>query len=565
MLLACARPYSQAQTASRYDLVIDEILADPSPPAGLPASEFIEIRNMSGQSFNLRNWKISDQSTTASIRTDFILQPDSFVVLCSSSAATAYANFGPSVGVTGFPSLDNEGDLIMLHSPEGVLVHAVAYQSGWYRNNLKKEGGWTLEMIDCKNPCGGADNWQASISDRGGTPGTINSVNGSRPDESLPSLLRTYTIDSMTIVAVFDEPLDSLTASAADHYQLNNEIGMPVSASLLPPLFNEVRLVLGTSLKPETVYELLALNFFDCAGNPAGPRHTAKVALPGRAERMDLVINEILFNPKADGYDYVEFYNRSNKAIDLGDLFIAKRDAVNGIVSQQTLSTGPRLLFPGEYAVTTENSQWLQEEFLVKQPGQILQLAGLPSMPDDHGNILLADRQGNILDELQYDHSWHFALLNAEEGVALERMDYRKATQDPTNWTSAASTSGYGTPTYQNSQFITAVAGAGTVSIQPKIFSPDNDGYDDYCLIRYQLPMPGYVASITLFDIAGKPVRYLLQNRILGQEGNFRWDGLGEKQKKLPVGIYVVLTELFNLEGDSKRIMNTVTLARKFE
>ena len=32
----------------------------------------------------------------------------------------------------------------------------------WYQNEVKKDGGWTLEMIDTKSPCAGISNWKAS-------------------------------------------------------------------------------------------------------------------------------------------------------------------------------------------------------------------------------------------------------------------------------------------------------------------------------------------------------------------------------------------------------------------
>ena len=36
---------SNAQTADRFDIIIVELLPDPAPSTGLPASEFIELKN----------------------------------------------------------------------------------------------------------------------------------------------------------------------------------------------------------------------------------------------------------------------------------------------------------------------------------------------------------------------------------------------------------------------------------------------------------------------------------------------------------------------------------------
>src|SRR5689334_8617080 len=90
MLMACSLllMYSSAtaQLANRFDVVIDELFPDPGPPVQLPNAEFIELKNVSTTAFNIRNWKLSDGSTTATIATNFILQPDSFVIICATSA-----------------------------------------------------------------------------------------------------------------------------------------------------------------------------------------------------------------------------------------------------------------------------------------------------------------------------------------------------------------------------------------------------------------------------------------------------------------------------------------------
>ena len=149
---------SFAQLPNRFEVVIDELMPDPSPPVQLPNVEFIELKNVSSTAFNLRNWKLSDGSTTATIATNFTLKPDSFVIVCPTSAVTMFASYGATLGVSNFPSLNNDADVIALYASDGRLVHAVGYNTSWYQNAVKSDGGWSLEMIDPRNPCA-----QASI------------------------------------------------------------------------------------------------------------------------------------------------------------------------------------------------------------------------------------------------------------------------------------------------------------------------------------------------------------------------------------------------------------------
>jgi flagellar hook assembly protein FlgD len=71
------------------------------------------------------------------------------------------------------------------------------------------------------------------------------------------------------------------------------------------------------------------------------------------------------------------------------------------------------------------------------------------------------------------------------------------------------------------------------------------------------------VANITIFDASGRPVRFLEKNSLSGLTGYFRWDGLDDKGKSLPQGIYIIFTEIFNKEGRKKQFKNAIVLARK--
>ncbi len=553
-----------AEAQNRYDIVIDEIMADPTPPVGLPNSEWIEIRNTTPLSINLAGWRLGDAASLSGPMPVFNLLPDSCVVICAASAVAGLAAFGNAISVTSFSSLDNNGKQVFLRAPNGRTIHAVEYSVKWFQNAVKSDGGWTLEMIDTKNPCGGAGNWKASTDPKGGTPGKINSVNGANKDNLGPRLVRGFATDAFNITLVFDEPLDSLKAATAASYKIVDGIGLPVTAVALAPLFNRVSLRVSTALVVDKVYTVTASNLSDCAGNPIINFNSCKVGLASQADSMDVVINELLFNPKPNGVDFVELYNRSAKIIDLKNMVLASRNSLGVIGSLRNLNTDNYLLLPGEYMVATEDEAVIKNGYLAKNLDAFTEITSMPGYPDDKGNVVLLNNAGSIVDELRYDAKWHFALVDNEEGISLERIDFGKATNDPSNWTSAASTAGFGTPTYQNSQYRADLQPKGDIKLTPEIFSPDNDGFDDFALIGFTFPEPGYVASITIYDGAGRSVRILQKNATCSASGSFKWDGLNDKQAKVPIGIYVVYTEIFNLKGQKKSFKNTVVVARKF-
>jgi len=556
-----------AQTDSippqRFDVVIDEILADPNPVVGLPDAEFIEIRNTSQKSINLDGWRLKSLTTESRPFPSYTLPADSFVIITAISNVDLYTVFGKVLGIVAFPALNNSGTTLSLTSKEGITIHSVSYNSTWYQNDVKSNGGYSLEMIDTKNPCTGAGNWKASADIKGATPGIKNSVDANNPDNIAPAFVSAAAVDSVHLVATFSEPVDSAKAAIPSNYSISDAIGSPVAAVAVSPSFNKVQLTLASPLIKNKVYTITADNIIDCSGNMIQAVKTARVGLPSVIDSFDIVINEILFNPKPGAVDYVEMYNRSNKIFNLKDLSVANRSAANVIGSVHQITADDLLIFPGDFMVISENGTIVKQNCAAKNPDNFIDVA-MPSLPNEEGSVVLLNAQKEIIDELHYSSRWHYVLIDNEKGISLERIDYNQPTQNKENWTSAASTAGFGTPSYQNSQFRADLFVKAEVSVSPKTFSPDNDGFEDFTTINFRMSELGFVANITIFDEAGRPVKALAKNATLPLEGSFKWDGLNDKLNKVSRGIYVIYTEIFNLNGKKKSFKNTVIAASKF-
>jgi hypothetical protein len=169
------------------------------------------------------------------------------------------------------------------------------------------------------------------------------------------------------------------------------------------------------------------------------------------------------------------------------------------------------------------------------------------------------------LDEFCYSEKMHASLLNSVKGVSLERINPMQPANDAGNWFSAAQTAGFATPTYKNSQFSDMANGANhdAVRVSPSVFSPDGDGVDDVLFIDYQMPDAGYLASVWAYDAAGRLVRTLCKNALLGSSGRILWDGATEQGTPAGIGLYIILFEAHNLSGKTMQYKKTAAIGAK--
>ncbi|HEY8387199.1 MAG TPA: lamin tail domain-containing protein, partial [Parasegetibacter sp.] len=549
------------KAVSSFPLIITEIFADPSPVVGLPEYEFVEIYNRSNQPVNLKGWSLSDATSTGLINTDRILEPYEYIILCNQSAASALSAISPVIALSRWPSLDNAGDLLVLADPYGSTVHAVQYNTSWYNNSLKANGGWTLELTDPNNPCGGSNNWSASIDPSGGTPGRKNSIYAENPDDAPAELLRSFVSGDDKFVLVFNESLDSMHATSHSHFFIHQHTAAIKRIAAIPPLFSQVEIQLNDNVPNDTVLLIEVNNIKDCAGNEWLQPVKVRVGMPSSPLPGELVINEILFDPFPLGEDFIELYNNSKKIIDLSRLSIANVNSSGDLANITKISSSPYYLFPGEYLALTPDSTALQKQYLVKFPSALLEL-NLPSFPNSSGSVILLNEQGEVLDRLDYHESWHAPLISNKEGISLERINPDLPTQNPQNWHSAAASAGYATPGYENSQYATSFENGNVFSVASGSFSPNGDGQNDLALIHYEFNQPGYITQIVAYNVNGHPVKTISSGSLAGLKGHFKWDGTDDKLRKLPNGIYILVCAAFHPEGKTIKQKLTVVISK---
>jgi CHU_C Type IX secretion signal domain len=197
----------------------------------------------------------------------------------------------------------------------------------------------------------------------------------------------------------------------------------------------------------------------------------------------------------------------------------------------------------------TEDGQQVILDYYTPNPDAFISISGFPNFPDDEGHVQIVF-DSVIVDELTYSDAWHFELLDDENGVSLERIFFDQKTQDRNNWFSAASAVGYATPAYLNSQHNQSEPTGQQITVEPEVFSPDQDGYNDLLFIKYRFAEPGYSGSIFIFDSKGRIVKTVANNELFGIEGQFTWDGIHDDGLKAAIGIYIVYAEVFNLKGN---------------
>lgn len=301
--------YAQASFGHKR-IIFSELYPDPIPSKGLPEYEFIELLNSSDDTVWIDYWKLSDGVHTADIM-GVTMFPEGRLILCPAKAEPLFSVFGKTAGLSPWPILNNTSDSIVLIDKQGNIIDALRYDiSRLNQEKEKKEGGWTLEIIDPSLKCKGFENWNYSINPIGGTPGAVNSIYQTTPDTIPPKLTRAAGYGIQAISLFFDEPMNAATLKTAQYHIEGQEISHFEATKIA----NQVVLYLTEPLEHEKEYSIHVIGAEDCNGNPVlcDPIRFVADIIPPKAikvsvclpQTMMVVFSEEMDNISVDGSQF---------------------------------------------------------------------------------------------------------------------------------------------------------------------------------------------------------------------------------------------------------------------
>ncbi len=277
------------------------------------------------------------------------------------------------------------------------------------------------------------------------------------------------------------------------------------------------------------------------------------------AENPKIVVNEIMFAPSSSNSEYVEIYNSGEESVEIGGWRIYDSSGKSSYLSDKKHS-----IKPGEYFLFASDSNIFSFYGLDLHSDRIyIPRQNALSLGNNEDDIIIKDFALKTVDSVHYNSKWHNNNFINVNNRSLERISPDVSGNNPTNWSSCVSKIG-GTPLARNSIFLNNIHEKEEISITPNPFSPDNDGFEDFTIIKYRLEDNISEIRIRIFDSIGRLVRTLVDNSPSGAYGEIIFDGKRDSGQPLRIGIYIMLIEEISNGNTIKSFKKPFVIARKF-
>jgi hypothetical protein len=359
---------------------------------------------------------------------------------------------------------------------------------------------------------------------------------------------------------IFTSVITSLGVLAAPGFHVNfflddnangradeSELFARIESGFLPPGDSAVIIAQHPPL-PSGIHRFLAVTDFPGDENPAND--TGRVSVPVGASPRSLIINEIMYEPFADQNEWIEIFNPGVFPVRLDGWIISDAPTSSGSINRSSLSLSTSV-GPNEFAVIAADSTilTLYPHLIIDPRIVILSQPGGLGLSNSGDAIILKDLTGATIDSVRYSPSWHHPLVDEVRGRTLERIRPDHNSNDPRNWSTSASPPG-GSPGSRNTIFTPSAPSGSSLSFSPNPFSPDGDGREDFCIVRYSIPIPSSIIRVRIFDLRGRVIRTLAEAEPSGPTGELIWDGMESANRKAMVGPHIVLLEASGNNGE---------------
>ncbi|MGY6522436.1 MAG: lamin tail domain-containing protein [Mongoliitalea sp.] len=541
------------------DIIINELM--PAPRAGnvLPNVEYVELYNRTDELLALEGLQWANSRRVTQIPA-FVLPPKSYILLTPRNQVHQFESFGSVVGLTGWPALLNSADQVRLMDAHGRVLDSLSYTTANFGGSAFASGGYSLEIANPDILCDLPSNLRSSSSPNRGTPGKINAIFNPNPDRTPFTLDRATVLDSTRILLSFSKILGDLS-----QMKLQFSPALEIAEISFGENRTLVMLRLSQPIERGKRYKLSVDRLWDCTGRELDEsRNATFVIWPFDPGIDEIVINELLANPRTGTPRFVEIYNSSDKYLNLQDWKLANVNSSGEVANRRILFTEPYVIEPYGFLVFTTDALQLKQEYPKGEEVRFVEVSSLPSYPIAGGTVVLLNGDESISEFFTYHDRMHHRLLRDSRGVSLERLTAEVSSQDPANWTSASSSMGFATPGFRNSQSFVFGNDAASIRIYPEIFVPEAPGEQGFCTISYQLEQSGMVGSIQIYGTDGRRVKEICQNAIWGHQGFYVWEGVDDAGRKVRPGYYIVFVEIFDLNGTIKHIKKTVAVGTRF-
>lgn len=526
-----------AYHTSTAQVIINEF--QPNPVEDEP--EWIELYNPTNQRMEGVNLRLHDSRSGIIIHQITIL-PYGFAVLTTDTALLKSSHLIPNstpLYEVKIPTLNNSTDMIILRSEDSTMLDSVYYNVKW----IKK--GISFERKNASTPATYPVNLFASRSPDSSSCGYINSISPQPNDVGVTGIRYDWRTQRIRVDVV----------NSSDDAVLSPRVELSIIDSTQPPYLFTVTsgtadsLIAGDTMNLQVdVHAIYAVihhyGSIRCIAvcHANGDHHTHNDTLQSMMylsyPRNSVLVNEILYEPKSGGAEFIELYNPTDTAIDLRGWKLHDRPTSSGA---DTLQVRSSIIDAHQFVVLAWDSVLVEKypELRASANTEIVH-PGL-SLNSDGDAIVLRDPNGEIIDSLEYSPHWHDKSLSSSKGISLEKIRPSFHSNESSSWSSCGNLERGATPGRQNS-LAEIPPSSDTLRATPNPFSPGSVR-SAYTLISFTLASQRSSVNATIYSLDGLPVRQLLNTTYTAHEGAIIWNGKDEAGFNVPPGGYVLVME----------------------